>query len=188
MGIYLVGIDSRDWLDGEVLGAVAVALDAELERRGWEGFTAPEPGGPGAGVSFEEKMNRPIDSFADLCRKQAGGPDALLDWDLLIPVEFDGALVLPVPSDHDDTTTVRSAHRALDAARRLADGMALPPGIPRTSGNLDIVNWFDGPAVGEAVGTYPGPWSGDLDAAFYTAVYLRAAEHSLRRECPIAYS
>ncbi|WP_405655119.1 hypothetical protein [Streptomyces sp. NBC_00019] len=28
----------------------------------------------------------------------------------------------------------------------------------------------------------------DLDASFYVALYLRAAQHSLRRGCPIVYS
>jgi hypothetical protein len=34
----------------------------------------------------------------------------------------------------------------------------------------------------------PGPWSADLDAAFYVALHLRAAQHALRRSCPLVYS
>ncbi|MXM67378.1 hypothetical protein GR925_29095 [Streptomyces sp. HUCO-GS316] len=34
----------------------------------------------------------------------------------------------------------------------------------------------------------PGPWSVDLDAAFYVALYLRAAQFVLRRGCPVVCS
>lgn len=34
----------------------------------------------------------------------------------------------------------------------------------------------------------PGPWAVDLDTACYVALYLRAAQHSLRRGCPVVHA
>jgi len=51
--------------------------------------------------------------------------------------------------------------------------------------NLDLTMWFlDGPAR-ELAARRDGLWTEDLEAAFYVAVYLRAAQHSLRRGCPV---
>jgi hypothetical protein len=54
--------------------------------------------------------------------------------------------------------------------------------------NLDLTMWFlDGPAE-EVAASRSEPWSKDLYTAFYVALYLRAAQHSRRRGCPIVYS
>lgn len=53
--------------------------------------------------------------------------------------------------------------------------------------NLDLTMWFREGAAKELAAARPGPWSDDLDAAFYVALFLRAAEHSVRRGCPIVY-
>ncbi len=33
--------------------------------------------------------------------------------------------------------------------------------------------------------THAGPWIKDLDTTFYVALFLRTAQHSVRRRCPI---
>ena len=70
----------------------------------------------------------------------------------------------------------------------MASAIALPPMLPAAYTNLGLTCWFlDGQAK-ETAAARPGPWADDLDAAFYVALYLRAAQHSLRRGCPIVYS
>ncbi|MFF2197850.1 hypothetical protein [Streptomyces sp. NPDC058157] len=192
MGTYLCSVDADDWSDDEILGPVALLLGSELGRRGLALGAPPPPADfvPQSGTSFEEKLYRPMRSFEALCRAQPDGEEcceALLGWDLLIPVDFEGALTLPVPSAYSDTTTVHSAHRTLAAAQRLAARLALPPQLPRHCDNLDLGNWFDDAAVAQAAAAHPGAWADDLDAAFYTALYLRAAEHALRWQCPMSY-
>ncbi|GAA0271381.1 hypothetical protein GCM10010302_06200 [Streptomyces polychromogenes] len=194
MGIYLCSVDADAWSDDDVLGPAARLLDGELVRRGLPRCTPPPAAGlgqgSGSGTWFEEKMYRPMRTFEELCRAQPDGDEcceALLGWDLLIPVDFIGAITLPVSGPYSDTTTVHSAHRVLGAARGLASRLALPPQVPSRCDNLDLGNWFGGPAAAEAAAAHPGPWTQDLDAAYYTALYLRAAEHSLRRQCPMNY-
>ncbi|MEW2416799.1 hypothetical protein AB0953_24145 [Streptomyces sp. NPDC046866] len=217
MGIYVVDVAAEDWAAGEVRGPLAAALDEELARRGLGGFTPPargargadrppvrprwsaprarrRAGGGGADVApsrFEEKVNRPYDAFEALCRERPDGQrchDALLDWEVLIPVDFDGVLVLPVSAElGGGPARVRSAHRAAEAGRRLAAAIGLPDAVPRDGGSLALTNWFSGPAVREAAERWPGPWAEQRDAAYFTALYLGAAEHGLRRGCPIAY-
>ncbi|MFD7028583.1 hypothetical protein ACFWAR_11185 [Streptomyces sp. NPDC059917] len=192
MGIYVCDVGPDDWADEEVLGPTARALAAELRRRGLDPCPQPSPRDPRArsGAPFEEKLNRPLGSFEELCRQDPAGEecyDALLGWDLLVPVAFEGALELPVASPYDDVTTVRGAHAARAAARRLADRIALPPQVPLHGGNLALTNWFDGPAVADAAATHPGPWARAVDAAFCTALYLGAAEHAIRYTRPVRY-
>lgn len=192
MGIYLCSVNADEWSDDDILGPAARLLDSELARRGLPRCTPPPAAdlGHGAGTWFEEKMYRPMGTFEALCRAQPDGDEyceALLGWDLLIPVDFEGAITLPVSGPYSDTTTVHSAHRVLGAARGLASRLALPPQVPRQCDNLDLGDWFDSPAVAEAATTHLGAWTQDLDAAYYTALYLRAAEHSLRRQCPMNY-
>ncbi|MFI8423605.1 hypothetical protein [Streptomyces sp. NPDC085479] len=192
MGIYVCSVDADDWSDEDILRPTAQALDAELSQRGLA--PCPPPSAvefvPQSGTSFEEKMYRPMRTFEALCRAQSDGQDsydALLEWDLLVPIDFEDSLTLPVPAPYSENTSVLSAHRALRTAKRLAAHLALPPHVPRRCDNLDLGNWFDSPAAAEAAVSHPGPWAEDLDAAYYTALYLRAAEHSLRRRCPISY-
>lgn len=193
MGIYLVSIAADDWDDEEVLKPTAQALTAELTRLKLPPFMPPQPQNfaPGSGTTFEEKLNRPMDSFSTLCRRQADGQDhtdALLGWELLLPITLPQPIELRVPSLHPGTTIAQSAHTVLTVARTLADQLALPPQIPAYCDNLDLTNWFTSTEVQRSAATHPGPWHDDLDAAFYTAMYLRAAEHSLRNACPLHYS
>ncbi|WP_329404236.1 hypothetical protein [Streptomyces melanogenes] len=193
MGIYLVSVAADDWDDEEVLQPTARALSAELTRLKLPPLAPPRPYDfvPGSGTTFEEKLNRPMGSFSTLCRTQPDGQDhtdALLGWELLLPISLPRPIELRVPSLHPDTTIAQSAHTVLAAAQTLADQLALPPQIPAYCDNLNLTNWFAGTEVQRAAQTHPGPWQDNLDAAFYTAVYLRAAEHSLRNACPLHYS
>jgi len=63
----------------------------------------------------------------------------------------------------------------------------LPEEVRLMCDNLDLTMWFmDGPAK-ELAAVSPARWSADLDSAFYVALFLRAAQHSLRRNAPITY-
>jgi hypothetical protein len=194
MGIYLVSNNCDEWSDEDVHGGTAAAIDEELSRRGLPPFSAPQPTPftRGTGTMFEEKLYRPMGTFETLCRTHGSeqqAADALLDWTILLPVALAEPIVLDIPCPHDDVTAVRGAPEALVAARHLARVIGLPPQIPQHCDNLDLGIWFDSAeAVGAAAATHPGPWTEDLDRAFYVAVYLRAAEHSLRHRTPISYS
>jgi hypothetical protein len=68
----------------------------------------------------------------------------------------------------------------------LAAALGLPPDVPRRSDNLDITDWFDEVETGN-VATSGGLWRDDLDAAFHVALYLRGAQFSIQRSCPMRY-
>lgn len=144
----------------------------------------------GSGLRFEEKLVPSMDGFLRLAREHLAPsePEALLDWSVLVPVSLDVEVELPVESAYSDTTVIAGAPQILDLARRLAEAVRLPlDEIPEACDNLDLTTWFlDGEAKRVAAAR-PGPWGEDLDAAFYVALYLRAAQHSLRRGCPIVY-
>ncbi|WP_438311498.1 hypothetical protein ACSHWO_11045 [Streptomyces sp. HUAS TT3] len=216
MGIYVVDVAAAEWVDGEFYGPLGAALDEELARRGLGAFTPaaaapeaePEPeraGLPGlfgrrnrAGRPtgppdrFEEKVNRPYDGLEALCRAQPAAwrcEEALLDWDVLVPVDFHGVIELPVSAElGGDGARVRSAHRTAEAGRRLAGVLGLPGSVPRDGGTLALTGWFADLDVRRAAADGAGPWLDQLDAAYFTALYLGAAEHALRRGCAIGYS
>ncbi|GGS96617.1 MULTISPECIES: hypothetical protein [Streptomyces] len=211
MGIYVVSVAEEDRGDSEIRGPVLDALHGELERRGLAFAERPAARGParrpgllgrlglrgrpagrgGRADGFAEKADRPYGAFEALCRAQPDGSrlyDALLDWELLVPADFGGVLELSVPAEPGgDGARVRSAHRAAGAARRLAAVLELPDCVPRDAGPLALTGWFAGPAAGRAAAAHPGPWQESPDAAYYTALYLGAAEHALRRGRVIAY-
>jgi hypothetical protein len=199
MGIYLVSVGAREWFDVDEdeggRGALAAALGEELRRRGLPPYESvpeePERVVRGAGLSFEEKLVPPMDGFGALCRAHLSQEEyeVLCGWSLLVPFALDDEICLPVENSYADTTMVAGAPRVLALAERLARAVGLPVDeIPEACDNLDLTMWFlDGP-VKDVAAARPGPWSEDLDAAFYVALYLRAAQHSLRRGCPIVYS
>ncbi|MGW7540041.1 hypothetical protein ACWGKQ_02810 [Streptomyces sp. NPDC054770] len=197
MGIYLVSIGAQEWLDGDEdeggKGNLASALDAELRRRGLAPYeSVPEAAAfvRGSGLSFEEKLVPPMGGLAALCREHlsAGETELLLGWSVLVPFSLDEEIRLPLASAYTDETVVAGAPEVLALAQRLAAAIGLPvEAIPEACDNLDLTMWFlEGPAK-EAAAARPGPWGEDLDTAFYVALYLRAAQHSLRRGCPMAY-
>ncbi|MFF7458283.1 hypothetical protein [Kitasatospora sp. NPDC008115] len=191
MGVYLVSVEADDWLDDEEgFGPVARAVDTALAERGLPPFVCPPVTEfrAGSGRHFEEKLYRPISGFERFCSELADGTvDALLGWDVLLPVELEAPLVLPVECSYNDVTAVWDAPRVLAAARRVAELLALPPGIPEHCDNLEIGIWFDRRAEAAAASS-PGRWTEDLDVAFHAALFLRAAEYSLRSGRPLAYS
>ncbi|MEU9243610.1 hypothetical protein [Streptomyces sp. NPDC048385] len=201
MGIYLVSVGAQEWLEGEGegdeaeggRGTLAAALDEELGRRGLAPYeSVPEAAAfvRGSGLSFEEKLVPAMDGFAALCREHLTPRETelLLGWSVLVPFSLDDEIRLPVESAYTDETVIAGAPEVLALAQRLAAAIGLPvEAIPQACDNLDLTMWFlDGPAK-EAAAVRPGPWSEDLDTAFYAALYLRAAQHSLRRGCPMTY-
>jgi hypothetical protein len=197
MGIYLVSVGAQEWFDadeGEGWGAVAQGLNEELRRRGLPPYeSVPEDTEfvRGSGLQFEEKPVPSMEGFLRLAqdRLAPSEPEALLDWSVLVPVPLDVEIELPVESSYSDTTVIAGAPQILELTRRLAEALRLPlDEIPEACDNLDLTMWFlDGEAKRVAAAR-PGPWAEDLDAAFYVALYLRAAQHSLRRGCPVVHS
>ncbi|KOU61722.1 hypothetical protein ADK57_26435 [Streptomyces sp. MMG1533] len=192
MGVYLVGVDAQEWFsedEGEGgKGAIASALNEELRRRGLPPYeSVPEPG---PAVWFEEKLSPSMDGFGALCRAHLTREEeeTLCGWSVLVPVSLDQEIHLPIGSAYTDTTVIAGAPQVLALAQRLASVIGLPPEVPQVFENLGLTLWFlDGPAK-DLAAARRGPWSEDLDTAFYVAMYLRAAQHSLRRGCPVAYS
>lgn len=174
----MVGVGAGEWV-----GGVADGVDRELGRRGVAGFEV----GAGSREDFEEKLVPGMDGFGALCRARLSAAEVatLCDWTVLVPVSLDEPIRLPIGSAYTDFTLVAGAPQVLGIAERLAAALGLPGDIPAGSGDLGLTAWFlDGHAK-ERAGSEP--WGKDLDAAFYVALFLRAARHSLRYGCPIAY-
>ncbi|PWI13826.1 hypothetical protein DI272_06430 [Streptomyces sp. Act143] len=205
MGIYLVSVGADEWFaedgdeyadegegeEGGGFGAVATGLNEELRRRGLPPYeSVPEDTEfvRGSGAQFEEKLVPPMDGFLGLCSVHLSEEDvdSLCGWTVMVPSPLEEEVELPFESAYSDTTVIAGAPRVLALAERLADAVGLPvDAIPVACDNLDLTTWFlDGPAK-ETAAARPGPWAEDLDAAFYVALFLRAAQHSLRRGCPI---
>jgi hypothetical protein len=199
MGVYLVSVGAKDWFEGcgdeeeDGWAHVASALNGELGRRGLPPYdSVPEEAAfvRGSGQSFEEKLIPSMDGFVALCEAHLSPEEVavLCGWSVLVPFPLDEPILLPVGSGYTDETLVAGAPQMLALAERLAEAVDLPAETPAMCDNLDLTTWFrDGPAS-ELAASRPGPWSEDLDAAFYVALYLRAAQHSLRRGCPIVYT
>ncbi|GAA3854751.1 hypothetical protein GCM10023084_06140 [Streptomyces lacrimifluminis] len=200
MGVYLVDVGAEDWFgegeeEGEDEGGrakIAAGLNAELVRRGLPRYdSVPEAADfvRGSGRSFEEKLAPPMDGFVALCRAHLSEAETerLCGWTVLVPVPLDEEIELPVESSYSDVTVIAGAPQVLLIAEKLAAAVALPPEVPELCDNLDLTNWFLDGTAAKLAAARPGPWGEDLDAAFYVALYLRAAQHSLRRGCPITY-
>ncbi|MFG3490207.1 MULTISPECIES: hypothetical protein [unclassified Streptomyces] len=190
MGVYMVSLGAEDWFGAgeDGWGEVASALDAELVRRGLPPYKDVPPVtrfARGSGLTFEEKLARPMNGFTALGERRLTPEEweILCGWSVLVPVPLDEEIWLPVESTDFDSM-IAGAPQVRAIAEKLAEAVALPPEVPATCDNLDLSTWFDQHAVTLA-GTRPGPWSEDLDAAFYVALFLRAAQHSIRRGCPM---
>ena len=195
MGIYLVDVGAEQWFgEGEEGRAeIAAGLNAELVRRGlspYESVPVAAEFVRGSGGSFEEKLVPSMDRFIELCEAHLLDEDTetLCGWQVLVPVSLDEKIELPVESSYSDTTVIAGAPQVLTIAEKLAAEIELPPGVPEMCDNLDLTNWFLDGAAEELSATAPGPWSEYPDVSFYVALYLRAAQHSLRRGCPMVYS
>lgn len=192
MGVYLIDVGAEEWLSedrGEGgMGAIAKGLDAELARRGLPPYTSvPERD---FGAAFEEKLSPSMVGFDALCRSRLTPAERALigDWSVLVPVSLDEPIRLPISSAYTDETVIAGAPQVLAVAERLAAALELPVEIPEMSGNLALTFWFLEGEAEEFAAASPGRWSENLDTAFYVSLYLRAAQHSLRRGCPLTYS
>ncbi|MFG2295431.1 hypothetical protein [Streptomyces sp. NPDC048603] len=190
MGVYLVSVGAEEWFGDEEdgWGAVASALNAELRRRGLPPYEDVPPEtefARGSGQAFEEKLTPSMTGFLALCQMHLSREETeiLCGWAVLLPFSLDEEIWLPIDSgDHE--TMVVGAPQVLPLAEKLAAAVDLPPETPATCDNLDLSMWFRHQAQ-ELATTRTGAWSKDLDTAFYVALFLRAAEHSIRRGCPI---
>ncbi|WP_105971798.1 hypothetical protein [Streptomyces geranii] len=196
MGIYLVDVGAEEWFgEGEGRFAeIAAGLNAELVRRRlppYESVPVAAEFVRGSGQSFEEKMVPSMDSFLALCNSHLSDTETelLCGWSVLVPMPLDKEIELPVESSYSESTVIAGAPQVLAIAQKLAAVVALPLAeVPEMCDNLDLTTWFLDGAAEKLSAAAPGPWSEDLDASFYVAVYLRAAQHSLRRGCPMRYS
>jgi hypothetical protein len=199
MGIYLVDVGAEDWFGGDEgeedeggRAKIAAGLNEELARRGLPRYDSVPVAADfvrGSGRSFEEKLVPPMDGFVALCRAHLSEAetDTLCGWTVLVPVSLAEEIELPVGSSYSDDTVIAGAPQVLAIAERLAAAVELPPEVPEMCDNLDLTTWFLDGAAKKLAAARPGPWGKDLDASFYVALYLRAAQHSLRRGCPITY-
>ncbi|MFJ3670223.1 hypothetical protein ACIPSE_27590 [Streptomyces sp. NPDC090106] len=215
MGVYLVSVDAADWrgTDEGGYGEIASAFDDELRRRGLPPFdhvgqvgrsrslasasafvsafvSASVSVSVSAPVSaFEEKLSPSMLGFAALCRARLTREeeDLLCDWSVLVPVPLERTVELPIGSAYTDTTVVAGAPQVLALAQRLASVIGLPPELPVPDTNLALTSWFLDGAAKRWADARPGPWSADLDTAFYVALYRRAAQHALSRGCPLTF-
>ncbi|MFE8937958.1 hypothetical protein ACFYNX_10740 [Streptomyces sp. NPDC007872] len=192
MGVYLVSVTAQDWSqpgeDG--YGDVAAALNTELQRHGLPPYELPHAaqGVPG---QFEEKVGPSMDGFVALCGTLLTEAElsALLDWSVLVPLALEETIVLPVGTAcSGEETVVTGAQRVLALAERLAGAVELPVGALPSGKVLALSRWFMDGGAERTARTQPGPWAEDRDAAFYVALYLRAAQHSVRHGCPMTYS
>ncbi len=191
MGVYLVSVDAREWLGQHEggHGETAAALNEELRRRGQPPYLPGEPSGAGTGW-FEEKMSPSMEGFAALCRAHLtrAEEETLSGWSVLVPLFLDQEIELPIGTSYSDETLVAGAPQVLAIAERLAAVLDLPLDAIPATGNLELTLWFLDGQGREVATARPGPWAEDLDTAFYVAVYLRAAQYSLRHGCPMVYS
>ncbi|MER7728062.1 hypothetical protein [Streptomyces sp. NPDC096323] len=195
MGVYVISVDAQEWFgEGDGWGEIATALNDDLRQRGLPPYeSVPDEQGfvRGSGQAFEEKLISSMDGFDALCEAHLSPEETetLSNWSVLVPFSLDEEIRLPIGSAYTESSTmVAGAPQVLAIAQRLATAIELPAETPRMCDNLDLTIWFREGAAKELAAARPGPWARDLDAAFYVALFLRAAEHSVRRGCPIVYS
>ncbi|GAA2550855.1 hypothetical protein GCM10010423_58990 [Streptomyces levis] len=192
MGVYLVSVAAQDWSrpgeDG--YGDVAAALNTELERRGLPRYELRQSGREAPGW-FEEKVSPSMDGFVALCRTLLTDAElsTLLDWSVLVPFALEEEIVLPVGTAYSgEETVVAGTSRVLALAERLAGAVGLPVDAIPAGENLALSLWFLEGGAERTARERPGTWAEDQDAAFYVALYLRAAQYCLRSGCPMTYS
>lgn len=178
MGVYLVSVSRHDWQaecedEGSVPALAAAALTstkAALPPFGDEPF------------GFEEKFFMDQGTFLSLIASVVGDA-ALFDAEVWLPVAFEGTLEAAGPGAYTDPLLVGSSVTLLAQMQRVAAHIALPADVP-AGDNLAIGMWFDEQEVADGEADGP-PWRRDLEAAFYVAMFLRAAEHSVKYSVPL---
>jgi hypothetical protein len=191
-GRVLVSVGAEEWFDDgeDGWGEAASALNAELVRRGlppYEDVPEETEFVPGSGQAFEEKLTPSMVGFSALCRAHLSHEESetLCGWTVLVPFSLDEGIWLPGESGYSDSTMVVGAPQALAIAEKLAAAVDLPAETPATCDNLDLSMWFRHGEAEKLAAVRPAAWSDDPDTAFYVALFLRAAQHSIRRGCPI---
>jgi hypothetical protein len=193
MGVYMFSVGAAEWFDTDEVsyGELAAALNEELARRGLPLYdSVPEEASfvRGSGQAFEEKLSRPMDGFWALCEEHFTEPEIEMfcGWGILVPADLEEEVWLPFRPDDSHTSMIAGAPQVLAFAQRLAVLIGLPDEVPEACGSHDLRLWFEAEAPAVAA-RRPGPWSADMDTAFYVALFLRAAQYSIRRGCPIVY-
>jgi hypothetical protein len=191
VGVYYVSVDAADWAEDDLMVGVRGELGPALAARGLGRYEGPpgEASVPhGEGDHFEEKLFREQGGFVRLLHDRFSGSAAerIPYWSMIVPVAFDEPIELNAASVYDDTTTIGSSFVMQASMTQLAELIELPSQVPSRSDNLDITDWFDDVEAG-SVTAPSGAWRQDMDTAFYVALFLRAAEFSIRRSCPMRY-
>ncbi|MFB8392699.1 hypothetical protein [Streptomyces yangpuensis] len=109
--------------------------------------------------------------------------EILYGWTVLVPFSLDEEIWLPIETDNHESM-VAGAPQVQPLAEKLAAAIDLPAETPATCDDLALSTWFTHRAM-ELATTHAGPWIKDLDTTFYVALFLRTAQHSIRRRCPI---
>lgn len=178
MGVYLSEVTFKQW-SGPLL-RLGSALDFALAERNLPPYM-PEP--RFADKVFEEKLIPPMGEFGALCDQELQGDlRSCLDWDLLIPVDFDGAIELPMPSSYSETTTTRSAYQLLQAMRIMTRQIGFPDDVPTEPTGMALSTWFTNATQPDGAANH---WKHDPAVVFYTAVFLRTAERALGHDSAI---
>lgn len=93
--------------------------------------------------------------------------EILCGWTVIVPLSLDEEIWLPIDSaDHE--SMVAGAPQVPSLAEKPAAAIDLPAETPATCDNRDLSMWFMHQAK-ELAPARPGPWTADLDTAFYAA-------------------
>jgi hypothetical protein len=186
MGVYLGSPDTATWRDeaDSDPDSIAARVESALARQGRAlGPFGREP------FAFEEKLYRTsTGGFAERARATFGSSGFVGEQaEVFVPIELQGPIAASGLGVYRPTLVIAASHLLLQQARQLAEQIGLPAEVP-AGDNLAIGDWFD--EVEEnarAVGAADAIWRGDLDMAFYVALFLRGAEHSIRYQVPVRY-
>jgi hypothetical protein len=175
MAVYLVSPTTEGWQQEgrEDPDSIAARVVAAVRSKG---LTLGAPGVQP--FTFEEKLYRDRGGFDKLAGAFIGD-----QVDVFVPLEFDGVIAGDGPGVYHDGLLVASSQTLLRQALALSRRIALPGEVP-AGDNLEIGMWFD---EQDEQKRGPEPWRRDLDMAFYVAMFLRAAEHSVRYSAPLHY-
>lgn len=178
MGVYLVSVSRDDWqAECEDEGSVPALAAATLESAK---LVLPPFGDEPFG--FEEKFFMDQGTFMSLVASVVGDA-ALFDAEVWLPVAFEGTLEAAGPGAYVDPLMVGSSVTLLSHLQRVAAHIGLPAEVP-AGDNLAIGMWFEEQEVAHADDDAP-LWRRDLEASFYVATFLRAAEHSTKYRVPL---
>jgi hypothetical protein len=180
VGAYLVSIDEAEWRRQREQSPVSLAARVESALAARRYPTGPFGTAP---FTFEEKLYRDLGAFNRLVCDELGEhdgrdgePPAFVGAaaEIFVPIPFAGLIIADGPGVYDpEGLVIASSHTLLKQAQRLAASIDLCPDIPAGK-NLEIGLWFD---------EYD-----DDNAAFYVALFLRAAEHSVAHRVPLVFT